>query len=81
MTIREASAIAVSSAPDTLTAFRNEFVRPFPIIHDSDNRIASLYRVGPIPTSFLIDRQGIIRWVHVNMMDAALLQEKLQAVP
>ena len=77
----EVLAIAVSSAPDTVTAFRNEFAMPFPVIHDSDNSIARLYRVGPIPTSFLIDRQGVIRWVQVNMMDAALLQEKLQALP
>ena len=77
----EVLAVAVSSAPDTVTAFRKEFGMPFPVLHDSDNRIASLYRVGPIPTSFLIDRQGVIRWVQVNMMDEALLQEKLQALP
>ena len=77
----EVVALAVSSAPDTITAFRQEFGMPFAVVDDTDNQVADLYRVGPIPTSYLIDRQGVIRWVVQGAMDETLLRSKLQALP
>ncbi len=53
--------VAINSAPETVAAFRREFALPFLVLPDTASRVLNLYRVGPIPTSFLIDRQGVIR--------------------
>lgn len=34
----------------------------FPILHDTDNTVARRYHVQAVPQSFLIDRDGRIRW-------------------
>jgi len=74
-------AVAINSAPDTMRAFRDEFQVPFPILHDPDLAVASRYGLGPIPTSFLIDRGGVIRWVQVGTWSDALLRDKLPLTP
>ncbi len=77
----EIVAIAVNSAPDTVAAFRNEFKMPFTVAPDSGNQISTIYYVGAIPTSYLIDRDGVVRWIHVNIMDDKLLAQQLAAMP
>lgn len=74
-------AVAYKSAPSTVSAFRREFDLPFPVLPDTQGEVLNRYGVGPIPTSFLIDRQGIIRWMRVGTWDDALLADKLQLVP
>lgn len=41
---------------------------------DSDGSIARRFRVQGLPTSFLIDGQGVIRQTHLGALDAATLQ-------
>ncbi|MGI8586303.1 MAG: redoxin domain-containing protein [Chloroflexia bacterium] len=73
-------AVAINSSPSTLAAFRKEFGLPFPVFLDTDMRVLNLYRIGPIPTSILIDRQGVVRWVQVGAWNDTLLRDKLQLI-
>ena len=42
----------------------------FLVLHDPDRRVADLYAPSSMPTSFVIDRQGVLR--HINRgFDAA----------
>ena len=36
----------------------------FPILFDRDNSLTKLYRVDGMPSTVLIDRKGVVRWVH-----------------
>jgi thiol-disulfide isomerase/thioredoxin len=36
----------------------------FPIVFDKDSAVSKLYRIEGMPSSVLIDRQGVLRWVH-----------------
>jgi len=36
----------------------------FPIAFDKDGAVSKLYRVAGMPSTVLIDRQGVLRWVH-----------------
>ena len=73
--------VAYKSALSTISAFRREFDLPFPVLPDTQGEVLNRYGVGPIPTSFLIDRQGVIRWMRVGTWDDTLLADKLQLVP
>ena len=48
-----------------LTFMRNTNVN-FPIVRDLDYRVEGMYRVNGLPTSFFIDRKGIVRDIVVG---------------
>lgn len=60
-------------------AFAQEVGVTFPIALDLDNSVGTLYRVTALPTSFFIDRKGVIRSVIVGgPMSEALIQSKIE---
>ena len=51
----------------------------FPIALDLENSVGNLYRVTALPTSFFIDRKGVIRSIIVGgPMSEALIQSKVE---
>lgn len=59
--------------------FVKEIGVTFPIALDRDNAVGNLYRVTALPTSFFIDRNGVIRFVVVGgPMSEALIQSKVE---
>ncbi len=36
----------------------------FPIVFDKDSAVSKLYKVEGMPSTVLIDRNGVLRWVH-----------------
>ena len=41
---------------------------PFHVLLDTDGAVAARYRVTSLPTMLLIDRRGIVRWIHIGHM-------------
>ena len=69
---------AQDSKPD-VSAFVKEMGVTFPIALDVNNAVGNLYRVTALPTSFFIDRNGVIRSVIVGgPMSEALIQSKVE---
>jgi peroxiredoxin len=54
-------------------AFRDELGLSFALLLDPGGEIQSLYRVIGYPTTFFIDADGVIRAVHLGVMDEARL--------
>jgi cytochrome c biogenesis protein CcmG/thiol:disulfide interchange protein DsbE len=42
---------------------RSRFGLSFPIVHDRGQGLSGRFRVTALPMTFVIDRQGIVRWV------------------
>ena len=38
----------------------------FPLLHDSEHKSAAAFNPGTMPTSYLIDRKGIVRHIHTG---------------
>jgi len=69
---------AQDSKPD-VTAFVQEVGVTFPIALDINNAIGNLYRVTALPTSFFIDRKGVIHSIIVGgPMSEAVIQSKVE---
>lgn len=51
---------------DDVRAFISQFNLTYPIGLDRDGSVTDAFRVFPLPTSFFIDAQGRIRYVHVG---------------
>ena len=69
--------VATGSDPQTVQSFAKEFAMPFPVLTDHGNSVTDLYHVLPIPTTFFIDKEGIIRNIQVGMVDRPLLDQWL----
>jgi len=51
--------------------FANEFRMTYPIWRDPDERVQSLYMALGVPSSYLIDRTGILRWRRLGTIHAS----------
>ena len=60
--------------------FVQQFDLSFPVVLDQDLLASRNYKVNSLPTTFFIDRNGIIRDQVTGQMNTALLNEKLQSI-
>lgn len=63
-----------------VAAFAKDFQMTYPILRDPGERVLSVFRIQGVPASYLIDRQGIVRWRTLGPFKAedAALQAALQ---
>lgn len=52
----------------------------FPVFLDPDSRVQDLYNIHAFPTSFFIDREGVIRGFHIGSLSESLLDGYLQDI-
>jgi len=74
--------LGVNQAEDraTVQAFLDERGLDFPVVLDSQYEASQRYQVNSLPTTFFIDRDGVIREVVVGQMNAALLKQRLKSI-
>ncbi len=68
---------------DTLqdvTAFSKEHNLTFPILLDNQGQVARDYQAHLLPTSYFVDRRGVIRYKVIGAMSEALLRTRLEAL-
>ena len=59
-------AVNVQEAQEQTQAFVEEMGLTFPVLADRDGSVSTRYRVTSLPTTFIIDRAGVIREVAVG---------------
>lgn len=54
----------------------------FPIVHDASKAVAGRYKPPRMPSSYVVDRKGIVRYVHAGFRseDAAKLEAEVKAL-
>jgi peroxiredoxin len=62
-------ALSIDDEPKGLAEFAKTYRLRFPIGWDAGHRIAEVYRPTSDPTTYVIDRSGIIRFVHAGYHD------------
>lgn len=60
----EVIGICVDAPGSTLTRFLQKFSLTFPILTDPTGKTADAYRLTELPTSFIIGRDGVVRYLH-----------------
>ena len=65
---------------DEITAFLSQVGVTFPSLVDRTGEVSRQWRATGLPTTFLIDRQGIIRDVRVGAFTEGMLEERLTKV-
>ncbi len=74
--------LGVNQAEDqaTVQAFLDERGLTFPVVLDLQYEASQRYQVNSLPTTFFIDRNGMIREIVVGQMNAALLKQQLRSI-
>jgi cytochrome c biogenesis protein CcmG/thiol:disulfide interchange protein DsbE len=58
-------------------AFVQRLHIPYPIALDESGAVSARYDVVGLPASFVLDRSGIIRAVHIGILDAGFLPKQI----
>ena len=74
--------VSQDRSADAIPAFLRRHHVTFPVIHDSGNAIAGRYDPPRMPTTFIIDRAGIVRHVHAGFRsgDVATIEREVEAL-
>ena len=74
--------LGVNSVDDAQTAqqFAQQEGMSYTLVLDNNQRVATLYNLTATPTSYFIDRHGIIRSVVVGPVDETTLQQKVAEI-
>jgi len=85
-TYAERGLVVVAVNLDQERALADEFVREFSphfrIMFDSKGALAEAFKVSGMPSSFVIDRRGVVRYRHVGFREQtqAALDDELRAL-
>ncbi len=74
--------LGVNSVDDAHTAqqFAQQEGMTYTLVLDDNQRVATLYNLTATPTSYFLDRQGIIRSMVVGPVDDATLRQKVAEI-
>jgi peroxiredoxin len=74
--------VSVDDSPDGLAKFKAETGVHFPIVWDQGQAVAGVYKPGTMPTSFVIDRAGIVKAIHEGFRhaDEAALEQEIRSL-
>jgi len=74
--------VSVDEDSSGIEKFRNETGVKFPLVWDDGQSVAGAYKPGTMPTSFVVDRAGIVSAVHEGFHagDDAVLREKVKSL-
>lgn len=70
----EIIAVSLDSTELVVDKFIDKYDLTFPIPHDTNNTVREQYKIGPIPTTYFIDQDGVI----VEKVEGALKLEQLE---
>ena len=72
--------VSQDSSASNITSFLRRVHVSFPIVHDNGHAVADRYHPSGMPTSFIVDRHGIVRYVHrgYRASDRAAIQREVR---
>lgn len=68
-------AVSVDQRAADYAGFLRRFNPPFATVHDAQQRLVSLVKVPTMPTSYVLGRDGRVRFVHVGFHGASTEKE------
>ncbi len=69
--------VDVQESADSVQAFISEFGMTYPVVLDGDASVAQTYRVRAFPTSYLVDRRGVIVEIFAGPVSEPLVRSRL----
>ena len=70
-------AVDIMDHKDSVVEYVREAGLAFPVLLDDRGEVSTQYRVRGLPTSFFIDRNGVIQKTHIGPIDEAMMENSL----
>ena len=70
----------MQEAEQAVITYRDDFDVTYPLVLDPDGRLTEIYKPIGLPTSWFIDPDGVVRYVHAGPMTADMIQRALVEV-
>lgn len=70
-------AVDIQEPREDAEAFVQEFGLTFPVLVDSDGRVTDTYKILGVPSSFFVDRNGIITYIAPGAMTEKIIEEQI----
>ena len=74
--------VSQDTSAGNITSFLRRVHVSFPIVHDNGHAVAGRYNPGTMPTSYIVDRRGVVRFVHTGYRasDAARIEQEIRTL-
>jgi cytochrome c biogenesis protein CcmG, thiol:disulfide interchange protein DsbE len=74
--------VSVDEEAGNVAPFIKKMKVSFPIVHDQGHKIADRFKPPKMPSSYIIDRKGIVRYIHegFHAKDAAVMEAEINAL-
>ena len=74
--------VNVDSDASNMRSFAQRANVSFPVVHDARRAVADRYRPSTMPSSYIIDRNGVIRHIHrgFRASDASMIERHVRAL-
>jgi peroxiredoxin len=72
--------VSVDKDAANLGGFLKKLAVTFPVVHDANHGVSGRYAPPRMPSSYIVDRKGIVRYVHGGFRadDAAVFEKQIQ---
>jgi thiol-disulfide isomerase/thioredoxin len=70
----------LQESPEAVSAYQDDFNVDYPLVLDPEGHFVKRYHPLGLPTSWFIDPEGIVRYVHSGPMDTRLIQKILDDI-
>ncbi|XOS94480.1 TlpA disulfide reductase family protein [Brevibacillus laterosporus] len=65
---------------DSVKAFVDTYKLTMPILYDQDETVAKLYQILAIPTTFIIDQNGVVTYKVMGPIEQGVFQSEIDKV-
>ncbi len=73
-------AVNVGEPKLSVEKFAERFGLTFPIVIDRQDQVLNAYNVGPLPTTFLIDKNGEVKQIITGTMTKEDIERHLESI-
>ena len=70
----------LQESPEAVAGFKEEYSIEFPVVLNEDGRLTEIYRPIGLPTSWFIDVDGVVRYVHAGPITKNVLAKAIEDV-
>jgi peroxiredoxin len=74
--------VSVDKDASNIQSFMKKLAVSFPVVHDADHQVSGRYQPPRMPSSYIVDRKGIVRYVHGGFRadDAVVFEKQIQGL-
>ena len=70
----------LQESESAVLSYRDDFLVTYPLVMDPDGALTGIYRPVGLPTSWFIDPNGVVRYVHIGPMTVEIIQKAIDIV-